>query len=73
MGGIFHIRGPFPAKWPDLKIFQDCLKHKKHPSEFVEANKGYHGEPNCIRAPNHVATVEDSKIKWVARNRHKER
>jgi hypothetical protein len=28
-GQIMHIQGPYPAgKWPDIKIFRDCLKYK---------------------------------------------
>jgi hypothetical protein len=40
------------------------------PGEFAEADKGYRREPNCIRAPDHFAPVEESKIKGAARNQY---
>jgi hypothetical protein len=60
----------FVCRWHDQEVFWDCLKHKMQPGEFAEADKGYPGEPNCSRAPDHYATVEESKIKGVARNHH---
>jgi hypothetical protein len=65
-GNIVHIHGPFPAKCPDIEIFRDCLMHKMRPGEFAEADKGYRGQMNCVRASDMYATSEESKIKGVS-------
>jgi hypothetical protein len=44
--------------------------HKMRPGEFAEADKGYHGQTNCVRAADIYATSEERKIKGVAQNRH---
>ena len=39
--------------------------------EYVEADDGYRGEPNCVRTPSDLFITENKKkLKCIARRRH---
>lgn len=70
-GQIVHIQGPYPAgKWPDIKIFRECLKYKLLEGEKAEADNGYHGEPDKISTPSAYYFGREKKQKDIARARH---
>ena len=51
-GNICWTNGPFPAgKINDLSIFRRGLMKRLGPNEFVEADRGYEGQPDKVRLP----------------------
>jgi DDE superfamily endonuclease len=70
-GDIVWFSGGFPCgRWPDLKIFRRALKQMLNVGEMVEADKGYRGEPSCVRTPTDWVSYVDRKAKSRARSRH---
>lgn len=72
-GFIVWINGPFPAgQWHDITIFRRNLKRiLLSCGEYVEADDGYRGEPDCIRTPTDLFITDNKKkLKCIARRRH---
>ena len=72
-GDLVWINGPFPCgQWPDLKIFREALIYELRDGENVEADKGYQGEPDYIKAPNSNIFLNaiGKRQKALARTRH---
>ena len=71
-GDIVWISGPFrPGKMNDITIFRKGLKYLLlDAGEMAEADKGYRGEPNCIRLPGDYVSLSDKRAKDNARGRH---
>ena len=72
-GDIVWISGPYPCgKWPDISIFLHGLKSALHPSERVETNLGYRGEPKYINFPedNIFGNPNQQRSKAIVRSRY---
>jgi hypothetical protein len=70
-GLIVWIHGPFPCgSFPDIKIFRLGLKQQLANGEFVEADRGYRGEPLFVSVPNDYLSQEQKVAKDHARSRH---
>ena len=70
-GDIVHINGPFPCgSNPDITIFRKKLINKLDEGEFVEADRGYRGEPFKVRIPVDYETEHEKVQKELACARH---
>lgn len=70
-GDIVHINGPFQCGfYPDITIFRTKLMGMLEDGEFVEADKGYRGEPTKVRVPVDYQSSAEKRQKALARTRH---
>lgn len=69
-GDIVWVHGPHRGAKHDLTIFRESLKLKLEVGEMVEADKGYTGEADWIRAKEDCLNEIDRKEKDRIRARH---
>lgn len=68
-GDIVWVGGPYRGGKHDLTIFRESLMKMLDEGEMVEADSGYAGEPDWIRAKGDYATREDKREKNRVRAR----
>ena len=69
-GDIVWIYGPHRGGKHDLTIFREKLMLLLEEGEMVEADQGYVGEADWIRAKEDYQTVKERREKGRIRNRH---
>ena len=64
------MNGPWRGSKHDLTMFREDLINMLDNGEMVEADRGYRGEPYCIRTNYDYDTKQEKKEKGAIRARH---